>query len=121
MGTLGLLAAGFIFIQTPIIKMSSPNAFEVIEQRYVDLARVNHDSETRERYEFYKSWIMGNEPALQGTWTIGIAFSLVVSVYCFGLAAYLRYVAGPPNKPLQPTSGGRAEGGSGSMGSAARG
>ena len=89
-----MLLAGLPFITTPIIKMSGPNAFEAIEENYVDLARVNHDADTRRQYDFYKSWIMGNEPCLRrtlrDTQTVGIAFSLLVAVCSFGLACYLR-------------------------------
>ena len=123
-GLLALLAAGFFLINTPILKMSGPNAFEAIEERYVDPQRVNQDAGSREQYDFYKSWIMGNEPALRAalrqTRTLGIAFSLLVSVGSFGMAYYVIRGA-PPNKPLQPTSGGRASSGSGSMGGSARG
>ena len=94
LGLLGLLVAVSLFAFTPIIKMSGPNAFASIEERYVDLGRVQHDSDSREQYEFLKSWIMNNEPALRSTLrfnqTVGVAFALLVSICCFGLAIYIR-------------------------------
>jgi hypothetical protein len=94
MGVLGLLVAGFFVVWIPIIKMSSSTAFEAIERRYVDHARVNHDEKTRGQYDFWKWWIVDNElhlwSMLNVARTVGIAFSLVVSAFCFGLAFYLR-------------------------------
>lgn len=93
---LGLLVAGFLFLDFPIIKMSGPNAFEIIEKNFVDLGRVNADKETQERYEFLKGWIMHNEPWLRGhlgrAQAVGIVFSLLVSLYCFCLAFDLRHI-----------------------------
>lgn len=93
-GVLALLAAGFFFINVPIIKMSGPNAFEAIERHYVDFERVNRDIDTRRQYDFYKSLIMNIEPGvrsmLRDVRMAGIAFSLLVSVCSFGLAYHLR-------------------------------
>jgi len=94
LGLLGLLVAASLILITPIVKMSGPNAFASIEEKYVDFERVRRDSESREQYELLKSWIMNNEPALRDTLrisqTVGIAFALFVSVCCFCLAIYLR-------------------------------
>lgn len=94
MAVLGLLVAGFLFLDVSIIKMSGPNALEVIERKYVDFARVDADEETRSDYEFLRGWITGNEPHLRDRLgrarAVGIGFALLASVYCFGLGLRLR-------------------------------
>jgi len=93
-GMLGLVVAGVLLLHLPILKMSGPNAFEGIEQNYVDHARVDRDERSREEYAFLKRWIMHNEPYVLGMLgsarIVGITFALLVSAYCFGLAFYLR-------------------------------
>lgn len=95
-GVLGLLVAGFLFLDVPIIKISGPEAFEVIEKRYVDFARVDADKETRRDYEFLKGWIMRNEPSLGRRLgranAVGIGFSLLVSLCCLRLGFDLRRI-----------------------------
>lgn len=97
MGVLGLLTAGFLFLDGYIIKMRGPEAFESIERTYVDFARVNADEDAKRTYESLKRWIMHNEPLLREelsrTKLVGIGFSLLTSVYCFGLASRLRGAA----------------------------
>ena len=94
LGVLGLLVAGFLFAMTPIVKMSGPNAFASIERVYVDLDRVNQDADTREEYDFLKSWIVNNEPRLWSTLgiaqVVGISFSLLAALCCFALAFRFR-------------------------------
>lgn len=104
-GVLGLLVAGFLFLDAPIIKVSGPDAFEVIERKYVDFARVDADKETRRDYEFLKGWIMRNEPSLGRrlgrAQVVGIGFSLLVSLCCFRLGFALRRIRDASRVPDQ--------------------